>query len=163
MKPIYLCLLVVLLFRVPRMLRTLSMAMKNYLVIDGSTIHVTDGDSITIAGNMRCRVVGYDSPEWDQPQGPAAKAALRAIITGPTIVVPTGGDAYGRMLVHVFSSHGLASWRMVQRGHAYADSWWLIPTMFVARLRGRGMWGTRGLMRPSTWRMLTKPYGQKRN
>lgn len=162
MKPIHIVLIFVALLYLPRLLRTMCTALTGFVVIDASHIKVTDGDSITVGDSMRCRVIGHDSPEWDQPQGPAARAALRAIISGPTIVVPVRGDVYGRMLVHVFSSHGLASWRMVQRGHGYADTWWLIPTMLLARVRGRGMWGTSGLMRPSTWRMITRPHQDRR-
>jgi len=151
-----LAVLIVLAIRLPRLARIAWTALTGFFVIDGAEIKVTDGDSITIRGR-RCRIIGHDSPEWDQPQGPAAQRALRSIISGQCIVIPTRRDLYGRMLVHVVSSSGLAAWRMVKRGHGFADAWWLIPTMLLASRRGVGMWGTPGLVRPDIWRLGTKP------
>lgn len=156
MNIVPLVLLLILAIHLPRLARIAWTATTGFFVIDGAEITVTDGDSISIRGR-RCRVVGHDSPEWDQPQGPAAHRALREIITGPCIVIPTHRDLYGRMLVHVVSSSGLVAWRMVKRGHGFADAWWLMPTMLRASRRKVGMWGTGALVRPDIWRLGTRP------
>jgi endonuclease YncB( thermonuclease family) len=74
-------------------------------VVDGDTLHLDCG-----AGDLRVRLLGYDTPEVHHPHCPAeallaarATAVLAGLVArGPvTGFAPQGLDRYGRTLAHV--------------------------------------------------------------
>jgi micrococcal nuclease len=65
-------------------------------------VRVVDGDTIRIGGE-RIRLRGIDTPEMNEPAGPAAKQRLEELLrSGPVRIVPHGRDVYHRLVADVF-------------------------------------------------------------
>lgn len=70
--------------------------------IDGRQIYVVDGDTFHY-GAERVRLKGIDTPEMNEPGGPAAKRRLEELLhNGLVHIVPHGRDVYNRLLADVF-------------------------------------------------------------
>jgi endonuclease YncB( thermonuclease family) len=52
--------------------------------LTGQVTHVCDGDTIVVGG-MPIQLNGLAAPESDEPGGPEATAAVRALVTGTTL------------------------------------------------------------------------------
>jgi len=71
-----------------------------------AALTVTDGDTIR-DGRLRIRLWGIDAPELHDPQGPASRAYLRALIDGqPVACDPRDTDRYGRTVAVCILSDG---------------------------------------------------------
>jgi endonuclease YncB( thermonuclease family) len=111
---------------------------------------VTDGDSITVitsAGEqIPVRLVEIDAPEWDQPGGANAKAALSKLISGRDVEIrATDTDQYGRLLARVYSAGTDVNAAMVRDGYAWAYRDYLVDRSLLAieaeaRSAKRGLW-----------------------
>ncbi len=65
-------------------------------------IRAVDGDTIRVGGE-RIRLRGIDTPEMNEPSGPAAKQRLDELLRrGPIHIVPHGRDVYHRLIADVF-------------------------------------------------------------
>ncbi len=65
-------------------------------------VRAVDGDTIR-AGGERIRLRGIDTPEMDEPMGPAAKQRLEELLRGGSIrIVPYGRDTYHRLVADIF-------------------------------------------------------------
>ena len=65
-------------------------------------IRAVDGDTIRVGGE-RIRLRGIDTPEMNEPAGPAAKQRLDELWRSGSIrIVPQGRDVYHRLVADVF-------------------------------------------------------------
>ena len=65
-------------------------------------VRAVDGDTIRVGGE-RIRLRGIDTPEMNEPSGPAAKQRLDELWRSGSIrIVPQGRDVYHRLLADVF-------------------------------------------------------------
>ncbi len=79
-------------------------------------IQVGDGDTVTIAGGQKVRLLGIDTPELEREGRPAdflahkAKAELAKLVQGRQVRLEYDKlryDQYGRLLAHLFLPDGL--------------------------------------------------------
>ena len=91
-------------------------------LVKATVIRVIDGDTfeVRIQGSpVRVRVIGYDSPERDEPFGDTATKFLRALLEGREVLLESDVqalDRYGRRLYHVWLSQTLLSELMLLAG-----------------------------------------------
>ena len=65
-------------------------------------VRAVDGDTIRVGGE-RIRLRGIDTPEMNEPAGPAAKQRLDELLRSGSIrIVPQGRDVYHRLVADVF-------------------------------------------------------------
>jgi len=71
------------------------------------TPSVHDGDTLTIQGQA-VRLFGIDAEELDEPNGPRARDALRALVKGTHHVrcEPTGQKSYNRVVAICYTAAG---------------------------------------------------------
>ena len=117
-------------------------------VIDGDTFEVRIGQGSPV----KVRVIGYDSPERDEPFGDRATKFLRALLEGREILLESDVqalDRYGRRLYHVWLQPTLLSELMLLTGLGrqmtippnvrYVD--FLTKAQRLGREIGLGIWG----------------------
>ena len=133
---------------------------------------VVDGDGININYD-KIRIIGFDAPEWNQPGGSEATAALTALLRHGFTVKPSGErDRYGRILARLIVKRrrfGLplpadVAFLMLKAGHGHCDArgWqWLGAhgrAELTARICNRGLWDGAGIM---GWRAMNPKYWRK--
>src|SRR5699024_10065647 len=125
-------------------------------------IRIVDGDTVIIEyrGTTRVRLIGIDTPEVDNPYGPAecwgqhASRAAEELLSGASVKLsfnPNGDrrDQYDRLLAYITLPNGKDYGEiMLRRGHAdlfYSayhpreDRYRAVKTK--AKKRNRGLWG----------------------
>lgn len=118
-------------------------------VLNGRVSEVIDGDSIEVelsTGPVEVRMHSIDAPEFDQPGGREARAALERRLRGKDVVLePMGQDQYGRMtaVVHL-GSVNVDAW-LVREGHAWVSRQHARDPRYceaemAARRERRGLW-----------------------
>ena len=132
---------------------------------------IVDGDGVNIEHN-KIRIIGFDAPEWNQPGGSDATAALSALLSKGFTLKPSGErDHYGRILARLFVRRrrfGLplradVAILMLAAGHGHCDArgrQWLGAhgrAEITARLMRRGLWSKSGFLglralNPKYWR-----------
>ena len=124
-------------------------------------VRVKDGDSLVIAsggGQVDVRLADIDAPEYRQPHGDAARAALQALVDGREVRLQlVGGDAYRRIVAHVFAAGVDVNAEMVRRGHAWVRRAYdpaprLIAAEDAARAERLGLWAQAAPTPPWEWR-----------
>lgn len=121
---------------------------------------IVDGDTIVIDG-QRVRLLGMDTPEYDQEYGRDATEALTTLVAGRELRCEwSERDQYDRLLAWCYPPTNSGNWSkvsvnkaMVRQGYAaaylqYGDQ--LAGTMHTAMKDCRGMWKSAGL--PWCWR-----------
>jgi endonuclease YncB( thermonuclease family) len=119
---------------------------------------VQDGDSILITtprGKFSCRIIGYDSPEWNQAYGREATRQLKTLLAKGYSYRVTGTDAYDRTLIKVRNAKGSVARQMVACGAAHNCSSWKLQE-FVARITRRGLWAGSDILMPVTFRSFNQ-------
>lgn len=137
-----------------------------------TVVAVHDGDTVRVRGvDARVQVVRLatiDAPELDQPDGVAARDALRERVLGQTVwLEPRGRDRYGRTLAVLWlpQDDGVvdvalwaveAGWAWHFRAHAHeqplAERWRYALAEAIARQQGRGLWWRADAVPPWDWR-----------
>jgi endonuclease YncB( thermonuclease family) len=107
--------------------------------------------------------VGIDAPEYDQPHGAAARAALAAKVGGAVRVEGRGRDQHGRVLATLWNGDRDVNREMVADGWAWEFGGFvsdddLADAEEAARRSRRGLWADPRAMRPSEWRALHPPH-----
>lgn len=75
---------------------------RNARLLSTQQMSAIDGDTIR-AGQERIRLRGIDTPEMNEPEGPAAKERLESLLRNGTVsIVPHGRDVYDRLVADVF-------------------------------------------------------------
>lgn len=87
-------------------------------------IKVVDGDTIDIAGGVRIRVIGIDTPERGACGADEATASLRSLIGDQRVTLVPGArddsDRYGRLLRYLDVNGVDAGLQQIRSGHAIA-------------------------------------------
>lgn len=124
-------------------------------------VRVKDGDSLVVASGgqqVDVRLADIDAPEYNQPHGDAARAALQALVGGREVRLGlVGGDAYRRIIanVHVDDVHVNAA--LVRGGHAWVRRAYDPPAPLSAaedeaKHARRGLWAQNDPTPPWEWR-----------
>jgi len=131
-------------------------------LIHGPVTAALDGDTLRmqlLTGPTVVRLANIDAPEFRQPGGKEARAALLERVVGEEVALSVRSrDENGWLLAVVyFRDENLNGW-MVKQGHAWAyraqaDD----PDYCVwengARLLKRGLWSREEFLAPWEWRM----------
>ena len=124
-------------------------------------VRVKDGDSLVVDSNGReveVRLADIDTPEFDQPWGGEAHDALTSLVDGKEVRLDlVGGDAYRRIVAHVFLGELDVNAELVRRGlawvrRAYDPAPSLVALEDGARQAKRGLWADEDPMQPWIWR-----------
>jgi endonuclease YncB( thermonuclease family) len=128
-------------------------------------VKVRDGDSLVVRRNpvgrtSEVRMAGIDAPEYNQPYGRKAKAALEAMVLDRRVAMQvTDRDRYGRLVARVWVGDTYVNAAMAQGGHAWAFSRYLADRQILesarrAGLARRGLWALPPQKRvpPPVWR-----------
>jgi micrococcal nuclease len=122
-------------------------------------VRVHDGDTLSLRCDgrlMKLRLASIDAPEYRQPSGRAARAALAAALEGRRFSVRTSAaDRYGRQIGEVLVDGELVSLRLVSEGWA-----WCGPRTAkacrqrqdAAKAARRGLWADPDPQPPWRWR-----------
>ena len=125
------------------------------------TVH--DGDTVTAvtpAGHTeRIRLLGIDAPEYLQPYGREARAALSQKLRMQSVRIESHGrDQYKRLLGVLWIGSRNINLEMVANGEAWVfdrrsppDD--LLQAEQAARQTKRGLWSATNPIRPAEWRM----------
>ena len=112
-------------------------------------VRVKDGDSLVVDSAGRqvdVRLADIDAPEHRQPCGDEASALLRSLVEGREVQLQlVGGDAYRRVVAHVFVDGVDVNAELVRRGLAWVRRGYdpapqLIRHEDEARDAQRGLW-----------------------
>ena len=127
-------------------------------------VRVKDGDSLVISsgdGQVDVRLADIDAPEHRQPHGDAG-SALRALVDGREVRLQlVGGDAYRRIVAHVFVDEMHVNAEMVRSGHAWVRRAYdpaprLVADEDAARVARRGLWAAADPVPPWEWRRASR-------
>jgi endonuclease YncB( thermonuclease family) len=128
--------------------------------LDGRVVGIADGDTLTLLVDreqIRIRLAQIDAPEFDQPYGKKAKAALSALAFGKRAHVEVVDiDRYGRAVGEVFVDGIDVNREMVRAGHAWAYTKYshtaeIIELEDGARAAKRGLWALPESQREPPW------------
>ena len=90
--------------------------------LKATVVSVTDGDTIKVrVGNelQTVRIIGYDSPETNQPFGDKAFLYMKTLLEGREVILESdvqATDKYGRRLYHVWLPQVLVGELMLLSG-----------------------------------------------
>lgn len=119
---------------------------------------VVDGDSIEAIWRsrpIRVRLAGFDAPEYRQPAGKDARAALVRIASEHTIRMScVNHDRYGRYLGVCFAGTTPVSWRMIVAGYGWPEGKIGFILSFIPKFAKRGLWAAENPVHPSFWRRI---------
>lgn len=139
-------------------------------VLVAKVLKVNDGDSISVelaSGKARVRLSAIDTPEYDQPYGSQASAALKSMLPEGSSVeleVETQ-DSFNRIVATVFlvvnSNRTNLNEAMLRDGHAWAYRRYMKDPKYCdieqeARARKAGLWAqpVNDWVYPPEWRYL---------
>ena len=95
----------------------------SYPAAIGDVLHVSDGDTITVAGDagdIKVRLYGIDAPEMSQKYGNEAKSALENMVSGKNITLTIIDiDRYGRSVAVIEHDGVNINEQMLALGHAW--------------------------------------------
>lgn len=89
-------------------------------------MQVVDGDTITVEGGERVRLIGIDAPERDEEYYTEAKEYLKSLVLYKEVELEkdiTDKDRYGRSLRYVWLANKLVNAEMVRAGFAIAKQY----------------------------------------
>lgn len=133
-------------------------------------VRVKDGDSLVIASGGKqvdVRLADIDAPEYGQRRGDEARAKLRALVEGKDVDLHLrGGDAYRRIIAHVFVDGLDVNAAMVSAGLAWVARAFdpgpgLVGLEDQARAAGQGLWADAQPMPPWEWRKACRGRGAR--
>ena len=128
--------------------------------LTGRVVGITDGDTLTLLvgrEQVRVRLAQIDAPEFDQPYGKKAKAALSALAFRKQARVEVVDiDRYGRTVGEIFIDRVDINREMVREGHAWAYTKYshtaeIIALEDSARAANKGLWALPENQREPPW------------
>ncbi len=139
-------------------------------VLEAKVTRVNDGDSIEVelaSGKARVRMSGIDTPEYDQPYGSQASAAMKTLLpVGSTVELEVvTQDAFNRMVATVWlvadGKRVNLNETMIREGHAWAYRRYMPSAAYCdiedeARTKKAGLWSlpVKDWVYPPEWRYL---------
>jgi micrococcal nuclease len=130
-------------------------------VLSGTVLEVIDGDSLVVrldSGPVEVRMHAADAPEYDQPGGRAAQAALRQRLPRGAVVTlePVEQDRYSRLVAIVRQDGQTLDQWIVRQGHAWAYRHYTSDVAYCefedeARRGQRGVWALPATQRIAPW------------
>ena len=130
-------------------------------VLRGTVLEVKDGDSLVVrleSGPVEVRLHAADAPEYDQPGGRQAQAALRQRLPRGAVVTlePVEQDRYSRLVATVFEDEQNVDQWLVREGHAWAYRYHTDNAEYCvledeARRAQRGVWALPAAQRVAPW------------
>lgn len=131
-------------------------------VLVGIVTAVMEGDTIKVqlsSGPIVVRLANIDAPEWKQPGGPDAKAALDRRVLGEQVSLDVVSKDWNGPVVAVvhLGDENINAW-MVKQGHAWAyrqeadDADYCVWENAARSLR-RGLWAGVFWTAPWEWRL----------
>ena len=143
---------------------------KSLPVLVAKVTKVNDGDSIQVdlpSGRARVRLSAIDTPEFDQPHGSQASAALKSMLpVGATVELEVETqDSFNRIVATVWlvanGNRTNLNEAMLRDGHAWAYRRYMKNPRFCdieqeARARKAGLWAqpVNNWVYPPEWRYL---------
>ena len=136
-----------------------------------TVVRVKDGDSLVVDSNGReaeVRLADIDAPEFNQPRGDEARDALQSLVAGKEVrLALVGGDAYRRIVAHVFVGEVDVNAELVRRGlawvrRAYDPAPSLVALEDGARQARRGLWADEDPVPPWIWRKTKQSDGSRK-
>lgn len=134
-------------------------------IADGDTVYVTDSSQ----REYKIRLLGIDTPEYQQPYGEAAKQALKKLAHQQFAKIEwQHRDQYGRLLGKVTLANGqdiglaqlragLAWWnKKFSYEQTGADAILYREAEFAARKQRSGLWSQQNPMPPWRWRYANR-------
>lgn len=134
-------------------------------------VRVKDGDSLVVDSNgneVEVRLADIDAPEFNQPRGDEAHAALRSLVAEKSVRLDLiGGDAYWRIVARVFVDDIDVNAELVSRGlawvrRAYDPAPELVAAEEKARAEGLGLWADEDPVAPWIWRKTKQSDGSRK-
>ncbi|MFM9196651.1 MAG: thermonuclease family protein [Planctomycetia bacterium] len=129
---------------------------------------VHDGDTVTCIDEanrpQKIRLVGIDSPEFNQPFGREAAAALRQKLAGGRVRVEGDArDQHGRLLGTLWVDERNINRELVAEGWAWVFGGFrpdpgLLDAETAARTARRGLWADPRAQSPADWRRDHPPH-----
>lgn len=134
---------------------------------EARVLRVKDGDSVVVEQLLakrrsEIRLAGIDAPEYSQPWGPQARAALsRMLGRGNVTVEVVDRDRYHRLVARMWVGRRYVNAEMVHSGNAWAFDRY-VPDREIraaeaaARTARAGLWALppENRLPPATWRAL---------
>jgi endonuclease YncB( thermonuclease family) len=134
---------------------------------EARVLRVKDGDSVVVEQLLarrrsEIRLAGIDAPEYSQPWGLQARAALsRMLGRGDVTVEVVDRDRYNRLVARVWVGRRYVNAEMVRSGNAWAFDRY-VPDREIraaeaaARTARAGLWALppEDRLPPATWRAL---------
>ena len=122
-------------------------------------VRVVDGDTVVVSEDVRIRLHGIDTPEWNQAYGSDATAAISRLVSSDIYVIVHDTDRYGRLVGEIWNTDGVnVNLRLVCDGYA----WWYetyAPDQLEysecqesARAQQLGLWSDENPTAPWDWR-----------
>ena len=133
-------------------------------------VRVKDGDSLVVASGGKqvdVRLADIDAPEYRQPHGDAARSALLALVGDRDVRLQlVSGDAYRRIVAHVYAGNVDVNEQMVRRGHAWVRREYdpapkLVAAEDAARAERVGLWREAAPTPPWEWRKSKRSAGKR--
>lgn len=131
--------------------------------LTGRVVRINDGDTISVLDADKAqhsiRFYGIDTPEYDQPYGDAASAALTQLLADEIVgIMVKDVDRLGRTVGVVYQGEININLQMIRNGHA----WWyrhyasanreLKSAEQFAKLNKLGLWSGANPIPPWDWR-----------
>lgn len=129
--------------------------------LKGRVTEIIDGDSLTLRtanGVYEVRLHEIDAPEYDQPWGSKAEAALARKVAGEEVRLEVEDvDTYDRSVGKLWLGGRDINRELVREGHVwvyrrYLDDRSLLGDEEAARESGDGLWGRPDPVPPWEWR-----------
>ena len=122
-------------------------------------VRVVDGDTVVVSEDVRIRLHGIDTPEWNQAYGSDATAAISRLVSSDIYVIVHDTDRYGRLVGEIWNTDGVnVNLRLVCDGYA----WWYekyapdeleySECQESARAHQLGLWSHENPTAPWDWR-----------
>lgn len=122
---------------------------------------VVDGDTLLLAGKIRVRLIGIDTPESVTPDRPVERLGkeasdfTRSLVDGREVMLQYDRerhDQHGRVLAYVLVGDSLVNEEIIRAGYSRAETRYPFDSSMKSRFlkaekeareAGRGLWGFR--------------------
>jgi micrococcal nuclease len=127
-------------------------------------IKVIDGDSLIVESGseeIKIRLWGIDSPEWNQPYAKQAKKTVKKMLDGKTVtVIPKDIDRFGRLVALVSDKKNYINEFLIAKGSAWVHVYYCDEEICKkwqqlekeAQKKKVGLWRSQRVIPPWKWK-----------